>query len=52
MLWIVAFMTLRAFIFEAEEIIRDLLLLVFEKRGYECIAFERAGICVMNLESG
>jgi len=45
-------MIIRAFVFDPNEIVREFLLLVLNKRGYECFAFERVGICAMDLETG
>ena len=45
-------MILRAFVFEPNDIVREYLLRVLNQRGYECFAFERAGICAMEHEAG
>ena len=45
-------MILRALVFEPNEMAREFLLQVLNRRGYECFAFERAGICAMNLDAG
>lgn len=45
-------MNLRAFVFEPDDFVREYLLLVLNQRGYECFAFERAGICAMEHEAG
>ena len=42
-------MMLRAFVFEPDENVREFLMLILKKRGYECFTFKRAGICVMDL---
>jgi hypothetical protein len=42
--------TLRAFVFEPDEIVREFLLLALNRRGYELFAFERAGVCAMGCE--
>jgi DNA-binding response OmpR family regulator len=44
-------MILRAFIFEPDEIVREFLQLVLDRRGYEVFAFERAGVCAMAHEA-
>jgi len=44
-------MIFRAFVFEPDEIVRGFLLMALNKRGYEYFAFERAGVCSMDLEA-
>jgi len=41
---------LRAFVFEPDEIVREFVLMVLNRRGYEPFAFERAGVCAMGCE--
>jgi DNA-binding response OmpR family regulator len=45
-------MILRALVFEPDEMVRELLLMVLDRRGYEVFGFERAGVCTMGSEAG
>ncbi len=45
-------MKLRALVFEDEQGLRDVLVRILKRRGYEVVAFEHPGLCPVHIRLG